>query len=82
MMQTPDLTPGHYYVSARDAGRTALLAGPFVNDHAGALAMVDRAREAACEINGFAWFWAFGTVRVAQSHAVPGKLNAKLGLPT
>lgn len=43
-MQTPDTKPGAYYVSAVDAGRTVLLFGPYLNNHAGALAAVDRVR--------------------------------------
>ena len=34
--QQPDTQPGHYYVTAHDAGKTYPMAGPFVNDHAGA----------------------------------------------
>jgi hypothetical protein len=37
--QKPDLRPGNYYVSARDAGNYWLLAGPW-NTHAEALAQV------------------------------------------
>lgn len=37
-MQTPDGKPGHYYVTARDRGRTALLLGPFTQHKPGTLA--------------------------------------------
>src|SRR5690606_6507174 len=63
--QLPDSQPGAYYVSAVDAGRVALLAGPYVNDHAAALAMVEAARALAIELNDRAWWYAYGTVRVA-----------------
>ena len=40
-----DDAPGNYYVSVVDAGRVGLLAGPFPNDHAGALAMVKKTKK-------------------------------------
>lgn len=79
-----DHTPGHYYVSVMDhikrPSRTGLLAGPFVDDHAAALAMVDRARAAAYVRDKWAWFYAFGTVRMPKTFTRPGLLNKELGL--
>ena len=46
--QTPDTRPGPYYVSAVDAGRLHLMAGPYA-DHAAALTDVDRALSIAHE---------------------------------
>lgn len=78
-MQAPDTKPGFYYVTARDGGRTALLVGPFEDDHAQALALVDAGRRAAEEVDSRAVFWWFGTCR-SDTDLGPGKLNAKLGL--
>lgn len=78
--QAPDRTPGHYYVSIVRDRRVGLLAGPFVNDHAAALAMVERAKELAVTVDPWAAFDAFGTVKVSPTFGKPGSLNAKLGL--
>jgi len=79
-----DTAPGNYYVSVVDhikrPNRTGLLAGPFVDDHAAALAMVDRARAAAYEHDKWAWFYAFGTVRMPKTYTRLGLLNKELGL--
>lgn len=79
MTQQPDTKPGFYYVTARDAGRTALLAGPFENDHARALDLVDAGRRAAEQVDVRAAFWFFGTCR-ALVDLGPGKLNDQLGV--
>lgn len=77
----PDTKPGAYYVSAVDTGRTALLFGPFMNDHAGALAAVDKVRKAACDVDPRAHWYAFGTVRLYDRETYPlGSLNNLLGL--
>ncbi len=81
MTQVPDANPGNYYVSMRRNGGYRLLAGPFRNDHAGALAMVDRARVLACDLDPWSDFDAFGTVRLPDDN-VPGILNDLLGLPS
>lgn len=80
--QAPDPAPGNYYVSVRDGNRLGLLAGPFVNDHASALAMVDQVRKVAQDVDPRAVFYAFGTVRMAGTYMTPGKLHDLLGLPT
>ncbi len=74
---TPDTAPGPYYVSAIDAGRTFLMAGPYTL-HGAALADVDKVRDIANKHDGRAWFMAWGTVRIEGSDRV-GTLN-KLGL--
>ncbi len=80
MTQTPDTAPGFYYVTMRDdAGRTALLAGPFRDDHARALAMVGAASMKAADVRPQYWFNAFGTVR-SETDLGEGKLNKELGL--
>src|SRR3546814_18586392 len=80
MTQTPDTKPGNYYVSIVRGKDHRLLAGPFVNNHAGALAMVDAARDLAHEIDPRTCFDAFGTCRVDGYYDKPGILNAQLGL--
>lgn len=61
--QAPDPRPGYYYVSVLDGPRSARLRGPFVDDHAGALAAVDDARRALDRIDPRSAFYAFGTCR-------------------
>lgn len=72
-MTTPDTRPGPYYVSAIDAGKVHTMAGPYA-EHAAALADVDRACRIASDIDGRAWFMAWGTVRLDGSDRV-GTLN-------
>lgn len=80
-----DARPGRYYVTARDAGRTAFLLGPFVQRtwgkqaHARALGAVRRARRYVQEMDSRADFWSFGTVWVPLYGDAPaGKLNGKV----
>ena len=67
--QTPDTRPGPYYVSARDNGKTFIMAGPY-ETHAEALAKVDEALQIANEHDGRAWFMSWGTVRVGGSERI------------
>ena len=83
-MQQPDTCPGAYYVTVIDGKRVGRLLGPFDNDHAGALAMVDAARTKAIELDPRAHWHAFGTCRVPNDDSVPiraGLLNKYFGLP-
>jgi hypothetical protein len=80
-MQLPDTKPGFYYVSvyrcnnnAGIDGQTRLLRGPFVNDHAGALAAVNSARGLAQQLDPRTIWDAFGTVRYARTQG-PGILD-------
>ncbi len=75
MTQEPDDAQGNYYVSIIDGTRRGLLAGPFPNDHAGALAAVDRVRGVACRLDPKAWFYAYGTCRLPLGTSPPGRLN-------
>lgn len=78
-VQQPDTKPGAYYVSARDGPRHALCLGPFVNDHAAALARVEAVRRLAADLDPRAHWFAFGTCRLdlpADLTALPaGRLN-------
>lgn len=74
-MNIPDTTPGAYYVTAIYNGRHALLAGPFPNDQATALALVDRARVAAEKVDPRAIWYSYGTARYPEDFNEPGKLN-------
>lgn len=59
-----DSRPGLYYVTVRrQSDDYRLLRGPFLNDHAGALAAVPEARERACALDPRAHWYAFGTCR-------------------
>jgi hypothetical protein len=71
--QTPDTRPGHYYVTAIDGGRWFKMAGPY-NQHADALADVDRARDIASNVDGRAHFMSWGTCRTENSTDI-GTLN-------
>ena len=83
--QQPDTKPGAYYVSMFDqsgnngSGRVAYLAGPFMNDHARALALVDQAREMAYGVDPRSHWYSFGTCRMDTAGPV-GKLNSLLGV--
>lgn len=82
IQQLPDTQPGNYYVTIQDGGRTGILAGPFPNDHATALGMVDRASRLACQFSPQAHFAAFGTARFPEDFTSPGVLNDHLDLPS
>lgn len=68
-----------FYVSMIRGRRVALLAGPFVQ-HEAALAMVDRARDIAGQLDPWSDFDAFGTVGIAKPFGRPGVLNERLGV--
>lgn len=75
-----DHQPGNYYVSIKDGQKFGLLAGPF-KKHAEALAMVDKAKAMALELNPAQAVWAaYGTVRMKDGYTKPGVLNEKLGI--
>jgi hypothetical protein len=81
--QQPDTAPGNYFVSiVRDAGsksrKVGLLLGPFVNDHATALANVRIARSLAEAADPRAVWDSFGTVRLPADYTTPGVLNDRL----
>lgn len=62
--QQPDDEPGDYFVSAIDGNRHALVSGPYVNDHAAALADIDECRRLVEHVDAKAVFYAFGTCRL------------------
>ena len=79
--QWPDPRPGFYYVSVIRDGqspdRHRLLLGPFIDDHARALELVDTVANKAMDLDPRACWYAFGTCRVECAHApAPGILNA------
>lgn len=83
MNQQPDSKPGMYYVTVIDGARVGRLLGPFENDHAGALAMVDKVRDKAQELDPRAAFYAFGTCRVPGDESAlirAGLLNKYFGM--
>ena len=81
MTQRPDTQPGNYYVSAiRSDGAYVCLVGPFRDDHAGALGLVDAAiRAAYASGDPQAPWYTYGTLRTAYSHDKPGILNSEVG---
>ena len=86
--QAPDTTPGNYYVSAGESGSAHFytMLGPFVDDHAAALAAVETVRSKCHELDrsGKSHWMSYGTVRMASDFTRPGKLNQHLPhlLPT
>lgn len=76
-MQAPDSKPGSYYVSVRkDNGDWRPLLGPFVDNHAAALAWVDKAQAKALDMDPRASWYSYGTVRLEPGAAAPaGILN-------
>lgn len=64
ILPTQPYAPG-FYVSAIDGNRKALVSGPYAT-HAEALGKVDSVRDEWCELDGRAWFYAWGTARVRQ----------------
>jgi len=73
----PDTKRGNYYVSAiNDAGKVALLAGPYLNDHAAALAAVGEYKAKAMDVDPRAPWYAYGTCRLPLDVAAPkGRLS-------
>lgn len=68
------LEPGNYYVSVADGPKFNTLLGPF-KTHKKALAMVEPVRQKAEDLNPRAFFYAFGTVKMADDFTKPGLLN-------
>ena len=80
----PDTRPGNYYVSVVQGRRYCLALGPFPDDHARALAGVERVRRyfAEHDLDGFQTC-GYGTCRVGGSvNAEAGKLNDAIEPPT
>lgn len=74
-LQCPDPQPAPYYVSVIDGPRYGLLLGPFPR-HEEALAKVEAVRRKACELDGRAHWWGFGTCRVKDpTYDRPGRFN-------
>ncbi len=70
--------PGKYFVSAADAGKVWLMAGPYLT-HKEALSKVDAALKIADKHDGRAWFMSWGTVRMPDDTSEIGRLQ-KAGL--
>lgn len=63
-MSAPDTKPGAYYVSVMRGADYRLLAGPWIDNHAAALAAVDAVRDVAQDLDPRAAWYAFGTCRL------------------
>ncbi len=63
-----------------DGKRHAVLAGPFRDDHQGALDTVEAAKRLAQDLDPKAVFYGFGTARTDYAYHRPGVLNERLGL--
>lgn len=59
-----------YYVSAIDGSKKYLIAGPYAA-HADAAAKVEEVRKKADELDGRAWFMAWGTAGSDAEHTTP-----------
>ena len=72
---------GHvFYVSVRSGSRSGLLAGPF-STYDEASRWVDLTQSEATKLDEWAGFYGFG-VCSTLSISRPGRLNARLGLPS
>lgn len=85
--QLPDTKAGDYYVSVQNGNSFALLLGPFKDNHAEALSLVDAVRAAAAQLDGRAHWYSFGTCRLdTPPETMPGNrmgsLNQLLGYST
>lgn len=69
--------PGGFYVTVRDGGRTGWLLGPY-DFHGEALARVEDGRRLAKAANDRAFWYAYGTSRIATGRRPAGLLNARL----
>jgi hypothetical protein len=77
--QAPDPQPGFYYVTCRrDDGRSARVAGPYIDNHAGALADVARVKTIAEEHDARAIWYSWGTARCDVDMG-PGPIAAATG---
>lgn len=76
--QTPDTKPGAYYVTMRDGGRVAYLAGPFAK-HERALALVSDAMIEACKVRSEYHFCEFGTARIIPDE-LTGSMKGRIPL--
>lgn len=74
--QEPDPRPGNYYVSVKDGARVSFLAGPYPR-HQQALDLVEAVRAKANDINSWAAFYSFGTLRTKDDYSTPGLFNQK-----
>lgn len=70
----PDPRPGFYYVSVLDGPKSARVRGPFKDDHAAALAAVDKTRRQLNHLEPRSAFYAFGTCR-SETDLGPGYLD-------
>ncbi len=62
-----------YYVAVHDAGRSALLAGPYATE-AAAQAALDKTRQVAEQLDPWCWFYTFSlakTPRVVRTRFGP-----------
>ena len=67
------MTPRYFYVSAIDGRKKHIVAGPYMT-HKKALAMVDPVMRYANDLDGRAWFMAWGTAGSEE------RLPAPLGM--
>lgn len=73
--QEPDTAPGPYYVSVRRSdGKTLFLSGPYAA-HPEALALVNKAKSIAYELDVRAVWYSYGTIRCKPDCLVPGALQ-------
>lgn len=75
---TDDKVGSLYFVTCRDAGRVGFAAGPYPT-HAAALADLEEVRTLAEELDGYTFFYSWGTCRIDGEHAPKeGVMNARL----
>jgi len=66
-----------YYIAIHDAGRSALIAGPYATEHE-ANGQMDHVRRLACDADPWSWFYTFSLARSETSY----KTMFGIALPT
>ena len=70
---------GFYVALVRDGCKRAFLLGPYDTREAAA-SNVERAHDAACEVDPFCWFDEAGVLQLEAPNLPPGRLNGIVGL--
>ena len=56
--------PTYYYVAVHDAGKTTILAGPYLTEPSEVTR--DAVRDKACAVDCWAWFYTFSLARSSE----------------
>jgi hypothetical protein len=75
----------HYYIAIHDAGRSALIAGPYASEHE-AQSRMEHVRQLAYDADPWSWFYTFSlarseTCRRTRFGAVSPEITAGVDAP-